>query len=137
MSPGTYIMGALVHGVSAHVLDRILASSNVVRAMSAYPEWMQLELEATRRAIRRAAREYEALPIAEDGSAATALAEVAPLSPDEITTNEAGALLGLGERRVRQLAAEGMGRQVGGRWLLDRTAVLAYAGRRRPGRGGL
>lgn len=126
-----FVQGALVHGVSAHVLARVLASPNVVGALDSLPSWMRAEVEATRRAIRRAAREYEALPVAEDGSAEAAGAEVGPVLPHEITTHEASALLGVGERRVRQLAAEGMGRRAGGRWLLDRSAVLAYAGRRR------
>lgn len=130
MTAAVYVRGALVQGVSAHVLDRILASPKVVQAMSAYPSWMRAELEATRRAIRRAAREYEALPVAVGGSAEVEFAEVAPPLAHEITTSEASAVLGLTERRVRQLAAEGMGRRAGSRWLLDRSAVLAYVERR-------
>lgn len=131
MSAPGYVHGALVHGVSAHVLDRLLASPDVVRLFAAMPPWMRPELEATRRAVRVAAQEYEALPTAGRGSAETPAAEVGPLSPHEISTYQASVLLGVGERRVRQLAAGGMGRQVGGRWLLDRSAVLAYAQQRR------
>jgi hypothetical protein len=121
----------VVYGVSAHVLDRVLASPNVAQVLRALPPWMRPEVDATRRAIRRAAREYEALPSSGDGNAEAVPAEVGPALPHEITTYEASVLLAISERRVRQLAAEGMGRQVAGRWLLDRSAVLAYAGRRR------
>lgn len=127
-----YVRGALVQGVSAHVLDRILAQPNVSRFLrDALPPWMQPELEETRRAIGRAAREFEALPVAVGGSGETEVPEVeAPLG-HEITTGEAATLLGLSPRRVRQLAGGGMGRLRGGRWVLDRSAVLAYAERRR------
>ncbi|MFF7842841.1 helix-turn-helix domain-containing protein [Streptomyces ossamyceticus] len=126
-----YVRGALVQGVSAHVLARVLASPNVEQVLRSLPLWMQPELEETRRAIRRAAREFEALPVAVDGSGETEVPEAeAPLG-HEITTGEAAALLGLTDRRVRQLAKGGMGQLRGGRWVLDRSAVLAYAERRR------
>ncbi|WP_345195967.1 hypothetical protein [Streptomyces lavendulae] len=113
-----------------------MASPNVARILDDLPAWMRPEVDAARRAIRLAAREYEALPIAVAGTSETPVPEVGPLSPHEIDTYQASILLGLGERRVRQLAAGGMGRLVGGRWLLDRSAVLAYAEQRRV-RGGL
>ncbi len=131
MSAPEYVHGALLHGVSAHVLDRVLASPNVARLLDELPAWMRLEVDAARRAIRLAAREYEGLPVAVDGTTETQLTAIGPLSPHEIDTYQASVLLGLGERRVRQLAAGGMGRLVGGRWLLDRSAVLAYAEQRR------
>lgn len=128
---GPYFEGALVSGVSAHVLDRVLASPNVAVVLAALPPWMRPEVEATRRAIRRAAREYEARPVAAAGSAEVPLSEVGPPLPHEITTREASVLLGLTERRVRQLAPVLGGRRVGSGWLLDRSAVLGYSGRRR------
>ncbi|MEU2625864.1 hypothetical protein [Kitasatospora sp. NPDC007106] len=132
MEARPYVEGAaLVSGVSAHVLDRILASPDVTRIFATMAPWMRPEVEATRRAIHRAALLYEALPHAANGSAETDIPEVEAPLPHEITTTEASAVLGLGERRVRQLAAEGMGRQLAGRWLLDRSAVLAYGDRRR------
>lgn len=123
--------GALVDGVSAHVLDRVLRSPNVEQVLRSLPPWMRSELEATRRAIQRAARDYEARLVAVDGTAETEVPDVGAPLGHEITTREAAALLGLTERRVRQLAAGGMGRRRGGRWVLDRSAVLAYAERRR------
>jgi hypothetical protein len=44
---------------------------------------------------------------------------------DLITVAEASQLLGIGVRRVQQLASHAGGRKVGGRWLFDRGAVLA------------
>lgn len=126
-----YVEGALISGPSAHILDRVLASPNVVRVLDALPPWMRAEVDATRRAIQRAAAAYEALPISANGNAETGLAEIGTGSPHEISTSEASVLLGLSERRVRQLAAGGMGRRVGGRWLLDRSAVTAYGKRPR------
>ncbi|MFJ7159746.1 hypothetical protein ACIQUQ_33000 [Streptomyces sp. NPDC101118] len=131
MTAPEYVHGALIHGVSAHVFDRVLRSPNVARLLDELPAWMRPEVDGARRAIRLAAQEYEGLPVAVDGSAATQAAALGPLSPHEIDTYQASVLLGLGERRVRQLAAGGMGRRVGGRWLLDRSAVLAYAEHRR------
>ncbi|WP_153453808.1 helix-turn-helix domain-containing protein [Streptomyces smaragdinus] len=126
-----YVRGALVQGASAHVLDRVLASPNVVAVLRSLPSWMGPELDETRRAIRRAAREYEARAVAVDGSAETEVPEVGASSGHEVTTGEAAVLLGCTERRVRQLAAGGMGARRGGRWVLDRSVVLAYAERRR------
>ncbi|MEW2421265.1 hypothetical protein AB0911_12045 [Streptomyces nigra] len=126
-----YVRGALVQGVSAHVLDRVLASPNVAEVLRQLPPWMRPELEETCRAIGRAAREYEQLPHAAAGSPETEVPEVAAPLGHEITTREAGALLGVTERRARQLAAGGMGQLRGGRWVLDRSVVLAYAEQRR------
>ncbi|WP_405924743.1 helix-turn-helix domain-containing protein [Streptomyces sp. NBC_00035] len=127
-----YVGGALVDGVTAHVLDKVLASPHVSEVLRSLPPWMRDEVEAGRRAIRRAAREYEQLGVAAaEGRAETEIPEVAAPLGHEITTGEAAALLGLSERRVRQLAGDGMGQLRGGRWVLDRSAVLAYAERRR------
>ncbi len=131
--PSRYVEGALVTGFAAYALHALMVSPRVAeqldRMAQAQP-WIRPELDAARRALRRAAAEYEALPVAVDGSAAEQLAEAAASSVHEIDTAQAAALLGLSERRIRQLAAEGMGRQVGGRWLLDRGLVLAYGHRR-------
>ncbi|MGW6915560.1 helix-turn-helix domain-containing protein [Kitasatospora sp. NPDC054939] len=125
--PG-YVEGALVTGVSAHVLDRILAAPHVSAVLASLPPWMRPEVDATRRAVRRAARAYEALPTAADGNTELPPDAPGPQWEHEITTAEAGAILALSQRRIRQIAAahDGMGRRTGGRWLLDRSAVLAY-----------
>lgn len=113
-----YVGGALVDGVTAHVLDKVLASPNVAEVLCSLPPWMRAEVEAYRRAIRRAAREYEQLAVAAvEGSAETEVPDVGAPLGHEITTCEAAALLDVTERRVRQLAAAwngpAQGRQVG------------------------
>jgi len=45
-----------------------------------------------------------------------------------ISTRDAAALLGCSERHVRRLAPMVGGELVGGRWLLDRQAVLEHIG---------
>lgn len=46
--------------------------------------------------------------------------------PDAMTTTEAAAQLGCSERQVRRMALRLGGQLVGGRWLLDRTAVSEH-----------
>lgn len=123
--PG-YLQGAAyVEGVSAHVLAELLATPAARRYLRARPPALQGAIEEAVTAIRQAARTYEAMlaPASVSGSAETPLAEIVQPFEREIGTREAAALLGVTERRVRQLAAGGMGRRVGGRWLLDRTEV--------------
>ncbi|MDT3724893.1 helix-turn-helix domain-containing protein [Streptomyces sp. DSM 41972] len=120
---------AVVEGAAAHILAELLATPGVRRYLRARPATLQRELEQTVAAIRRAAVAYEAGLVSAasaNGSAETPAAEIVQPFDREITTGEAAALLELTERRVRQLAASGMGRRAGGRWLLDRTAVEEY-----------
>jgi len=59
-----------------------------------------------------------------------AQAQTAGPSPAEITTTTASDLTGLSPQRWRQLAGQGRvpaRRDSGGRWLLDKAAVLGYA----------
>lgn len=51
--------------------------------------------------------------------------------PPEVGTAEAGALLGVSARTVVRIAAGLGGRQVSGRWVFDRAAVIAAAARKR------
>jgi hypothetical protein len=122
-----YVEGALVAGFAAHAVDRVLARH--MAALLADPRLsavQRAELEQVKTAIRRAARQWEELPISEE----TGGPEITPFS-EWITTEEASALLGMTARRARQLASAGMGVKAGGTWLLDREAVLAYRQKRR------
>ena len=89
-------------------------------------------MERVLRDLREAADYWDdASSSAADGNAAVVDAAVAAeSSQDELSTNAAASLLGVKERRVRQLAAvwqsQGLARRVGQVWLLDRTAVLAH-----------
>ena len=116
---------AYVEGVAAHVLAELLATPAARRYLRARPPALQGDIERAIVAIRQAAGAYQATlgPASAGGSAETPLAEIVQPFDREITTSEAAVLLGVTERRVRQLAARGMGRKAGSQWLLDRTAV--------------
>jgi hypothetical protein len=83
------------------------------------------EVRATAALVRLASEEWQARRIAADGNAEMGSAAIGPpLGHDEIDTVEAGAMLSLTARRVRQLIASGQleGRHVGGRWLVSRES---------------
>jgi len=76
--------------------------------------------------IRRAVREADASctrqgDVAEDAPWAHSTTDDETL----IDTGEAAALLGVSRRTAQRLARKGLGRQVAGRWLLDRSLVIA------------
>lgn len=79
-------------------------------------------------------RVEQARRIAESGKAETLDVSPRGLSepPDDaiVSVEEASAVLGLSSRRVRQLAALGLGVKRNGIWLLHRDAVLAERERR-------
>lgn len=134
-----YVEGALVCGEAAVVLEQVLSSRPVAAMLAAMADrhpHLRGELVAMRRAVRAAAMEQAVRRAGSvggsvDGSAETPDAWGEPVSGHEIDTREAGALLGLGERQVRNLAAGGLGRKVAGRWLLDGALVMAYLEQRR------
>jgi hypothetical protein len=136
-SASPYVAGALVSGASAHVLDRLLRSPDVRRVVECLPAWLRAEVEATVTAIRRAAVDYEALPVSPERSGETLPGETEPrwpgdlLEPGGLTVMQAADLLGVSARRAQQLAAGGMGRRVGRVWELDPTSVREYGQRRR------
>ena len=133
--------GAHLVGFSAYAVDRLL------RALLTDPAtWRAVTdplsprqrqaLTRALRAIYEAADEWLTLEeSAAGGNAATPVgqAEAASIRDDEIDTAEAAELLGLRERRVRDLAAAGVlgARRVGGSWRYSRAAVLAFAAERR------
>ncbi|MFE7980597.1 helix-turn-helix domain-containing protein [Streptomyces cellulosae] len=120
---------AVVEGAAAHILAELLATPGVRRYLRSRPATLQRDIEQAVAAIRRAAVAYETALVSATsgtGNAETPGPEIVQPFDREITTGEAAALLGLSERRARQLAAGGMGRRAGGRWLLDRTAVEEY-----------
>jgi hypothetical protein len=104
--------------------------------LDSLPPWLRAEVDATARAIRRAAADYEALPVSPERSDETPLGEIGARSErdhgDGLDVGQAALLLGVSPRRVQQLAAGGMGRKAGRAWLLDPTVVREY-GRRRAG----
>lgn len=99
---------AVLSGWPAHLIHRLLHAPHVAELMEAVtPAWARAEVEATRRAIARAAAAYEALPLARNGE--TGGRETAADSKRgavAIGSGEAARLLGLSRRRAQQLAAE-------------------------------
>ncbi|MHA6511320.1 helix-turn-helix domain-containing protein [Tessaracoccus sp. Z1128] len=62
----------------------------------------------------------------------TDTAEDADVQPDAMTTAEAAAQLGCSERTARRMAPALGGRNIGGRWLVDRLAVAEHLEGTRP-----
>lgn len=126
MTPRRVEDAALVSGFAAEVLDRMLAAY-LPKVLPALSGEQRAEVEATHAAVGWAAGRWQARPVSASGSAETRVTEIVAVSGhDEISTAEAARMLRLSERRVRQLAAGGMGRRVGRTWLLDRDQVELY-----------
>jgi excisionase family DNA binding protein len=129
-----------VSGYGAWSLDRVLRSvlgdpaawATITGPLS--PPQRAAFIRALR-TIAEAAEDWLAVEAtAAGGNAATAVGPVAAGSThDEIDTAEAARLLGLGERRVRDLAAAGClgARRVGAAWRFPRGSVVAHAAERR------
>ncbi len=132
---------AVVVGYSAWALNKILRT-----VLGEPAAWRTIvdplaprQREALVRALRSIAEAADSWAAVEStaasGSAAAATEPVASafLHDDEIGSSQAAALLGLGERRVRDLAAAGClgARRVGGSWRYSRASVLAHAAERR------
>ena len=81
-----YVAGALVSGAPAHVPDRVLRSPDVRRVLDTLPPWLHAEVDATARAIARAADEYVALPgsLEREGFLAYEAADVPPKAAGEL-----------------------------------------------------
>ncbi len=87
------------------------------------------ELLALISAIERAGRTWQARADAAAGNPETSRPEIG--ADSAMTAEQAAGVLNLSARRVRQLAPVLGGSRAGGRWVFDRTAVLAEWERRR------
>ena len=113
----------LLRGWAAYALARLLSRQH--EAVAVLPPHLRAPIEASIEALELAGARWAS----GRGSAEAVIAETAPDSnSDEITTEEAGRMLNVTTRRVRQLAAEGRlaGRRRAGRWCFDRGAAAAY-----------
>lgn len=124
------MIGAHVAGFPAHVVDRLL-HRHVAPLLAGMSPGQRREMEQVLREVRAAADHWTDHTSAAGGSAAVVDAAIEASSlQDELSITEAAEVLGVKERRVRQLAvvweAQGMARKVGQAWLLDPTAVLAH-----------
>lgn len=124
---------ALVRGYSAHVLGAMLTDAARRGAFDGLSERGYDEVQATVEAIRRAGAAWQAWleRTSANGSAETAPAETAQAwSHDRVLEVEQVAdMLGVSERRVRQLAPQ-LGSKASGRWTFREADVLAEVERR-------
>ncbi|MFB4300642.1 hypothetical protein [Actinomadura sp. NTSP31] len=138
-APRRPILGASVSGFSAHFvrallaphlpeqLDRLRAE---IAAGRVHPDYLEQASRAWS-AIQTAADEWLTWRSAVDGN--TAITGPHPQAASvTITTKEAGTMLGLKERRIRQMLAEGRlaGTQTGRVWLVDQASVSVLAATR-------
>lgn len=119
---------AVVHGYAARSIAVLLRGVDV----GAIPAGGRPQVEATIEAIELAGAAWaRKQTIAAVGSSEVVEAEVGAQCAQEFSVSQAAVLLNLGERRVRSLAACGLGRKVGSVWVLDAAAVLVEAKKRR------
>lgn len=125
------MIGAHVEGFAAHVVDRLLVD-RLPRLLPGMDTAQRRAVQRAHQQIAEAAAHWEALTSA-GGSAEVLFAEVGASSPEELDVPAAALVLGVSERRVRQIAAawegEGTARKVGRSWHLDRLAVFLYSQR--------
>lgn len=124
--------GAIIHGRAATgvawLLDRAVNRGDLAGLPETVREDTLLAVEACRLAARAwacrsAAAEFGTSAARHDDGGASSAHEVL-----DVTT--VAELLGVGERRARDLAAGGLGKKLGGRWVFDAAAVAAEAEKR-------
>ena len=132
MIPPPYLLDvALVSGASARVLGPMLRRASTAGTFDSLPVDVRAQVEATVRAIEIAGRGAAM----RDRVAAVGMPTEPPVSvvgacsADDLSIDEAARVLGVGERRARQLAPA-LGRKVAGVWRIDRYLVEQEAARR-------
>lgn len=130
---GAPVLGAHVAGWPANVLHKLLAKyvdPHMPRYLGVMDAVQRQEVQRTREAIALAAAFWDQSTTADDLAEVTSAETPRGWTHDEITTADAAGLLGVTERRVRQLipqwADSGLARKVGRFWLVDREAVLLH-----------
>ena len=134
--PGPY--AAVVRGFSAFALlpavERDLERRIWVLRAQGCTEERIAQVLVTVAEIRDAAEAWQELEPSGAGRTEVGRTEVGGSSShDEISSSEAGDLLGVGARRVGQLVDEQQldGRKVGGRWLVSKESVVSLMNARR------
>ena len=124
--------GAVITGWSAQALDTLM-SRHLPRYLATLSPQQRAELDATHAAIHRAAGAYQAGRLTVGVRRRTSdipEVEFSAASGHEVSTREAADMLDVTPRQVCRLAAvwaaDGLARQVGRSWLVDRDAVVAY-----------
>ena len=128
---------AIVHGRAAVGVAWLLQRAVARGDLASLPQAVREETVAAAHAIDLASRAWARRQPPAAVSAAVSGSSAAPLRPDAshslhdvLTVAQAAELLGVRPRRARDLAASGLGRRVGGRWVFERAAVEAEAVRR-------
>jgi hypothetical protein len=117
---------ALVSGYPAALLGVVARDYARRGGFDQVPANERAELLQVISALEQAAAAWRA---SASGNPEPPAAEVVPASL-RVGTGEAAELLGICERQARSLAPGLGGRRIGGRWVLDRDAVLAERQRR-------
>lgn len=127
---------AIVHGRAAVGVAWLLRRAADRGDLASLPEAVRAETVAAIQAVDLASKAWARRQPTADATAVCGTSAARPpaggshSAGDVLTTAQAAQLLGVKERRARDLAASGLGRLVGGRWMLDRSAVEAEAERR-------
>ena len=132
--------GAVVSGFAAAWLSRVLRDVRSSGEFRAMPPEGQGQVAAamdaidsgrrTRGASRR--RRFSFLLPFPVVMSEVASPEIGAWSEDEVlSAEEASAVLGVSQRRMRQLGAGGLGRKAGGRWVFGRDVIEAEVERTR------
>lgn len=125
---------ALVSGYPARVLGLVARAAFDRGAFDGMPEVGRLQVVSAIRALERAGELWlsvaDEVPVTDVGNSETWPAEIGAGSSDDLSSAQAAVMLGVSERRARQLAAGGLGRKVRGQWRVDRAEVLAEVERR-------
>ncbi len=122
---------AIVHGRAAVGVAWLLQRAVNRGDLAGLPGGVHGDTVAAIQAVDLAARAWGRRTAAVTGRTAEPSAPDPSVSThDTVTAAEAARVLRLSQRRVRDLAAAGLGRKAAGGWLLDRGAVEAEAKRR-------
>ncbi|MGH3781252.1 MAG: helix-turn-helix domain-containing protein [Pseudonocardiaceae bacterium] len=117
----------IISGAPVYLLSKLLSAAPVVAFLRCARWTANDEFAATLRAIHEAGRAWQAVVELRERNNAVRCAR--PVSGRAtMSIEEASERLGIGERRVQQLAQSGRitGRRVGQRWQLDQVSVAAY-----------
>lgn len=121
---------AIVHGYAARALATYLRKAWDRGDFVPLPADGREQVYATIKAIEFAGEAWQRRRVAAVGTSATLVSAIGAPSPDDMSIDEAAQVLDVKARRMRQLAAAGLGHKVGAMWVCDRDAVLAEAERR-------
>lgn len=114
---------AIVQGQAAVGLAMLLYFATTRGGLTGLPDQIRSATLGALEAVDLASRAH-VRRVSATGRTEARPVPAAPLSIHEpLSVTEAATALGLTERRVRDLAAAGLGYKVGGRWVLDRTSV--------------